>query len=181
MWNPRYKRDISNIENVQKRATKLVPELRELTYKERLIKLKLPTLAYRRLRGDMIEVYKLTQGKYDPDVSDLLCKQEDVVPEAAGRTRGHSQKLYKRKHRLEVRKHNFTFRVVDPWNSLPESVVSAPSLASFERRLDKFWSRQEIRYDFKKCLKIAHSNKAPDESDTGSDIDDDRDLAIEVA
>ena len=176
VWNPRYKRDIKNIENVQKRATKMIPELREMPYKERLIKLKLPTLAYRRLRGDMIEVYKLTQGKYDPDVSNLLCKHEDVVPEVAGRTRGHSQKLYKRKHRLEVRKHNFTLRVVDPWNSLPESVVSAPSLASFERRLDKFWSSQEIRYDFKKCLKIIHSNKAPDENGTGSELEDEDEI-----
>ena len=53
----------------------------------------------------------------------------------------------------------------------------------FERRLDKFWSKQEIRYDFKKCLKIVRSNKAPDESDIGSESeanDDDRDLAIEV-
>ena len=142
-----------------------------------------PTLVYRRLRGDMIEVYKLTQQKYDPDVSNLLCKQDEVVQEVAGRTRGHSQKLYKRKHRLEVIKHSFTFRVVDPWNSLPESVVTAPSLASFKRRLDKFWSKQEIRYDFKKCLKIIHTNKAPDEIDTGSETDDidDGDLAIEVA
>ena len=76
VWSPRYKRDISNLENVQKRATKLIPELREMPYKERLKKLKLPTLVYRRLRGDMIEVYKLTQQKYDPDVSNLLCKQE---------------------------------------------------------------------------------------------------------
>ena len=41
VWSPRYKKDISNIENVQKRATKLIPTLRELPYKERLKALKL--------------------------------------------------------------------------------------------------------------------------------------------
>ena len=161
VWNPRYKKDISNIENVQKRATKMIPALRELPYKERLKILKLPTLTYRRLRGDMIECYKLTKGKYDPAVSDLLCKQNEILPNAADRTRGHSQKLYKRKHKLEIRKHNFTFRVVDPWNSLPELVVSAPTLNTFERRLDAFWDNQEIKYDFKKCLRITHRNNAP--------------------
>ena len=41
---------------VQRRATKLIPGYKELDYKERLIRLKLPTLSYRRLRGDMIEI-----------------------------------------------------------------------------------------------------------------------------
>ena len=106
----------------------MIPALRETPYKERLKILKLPTLAYRRLRGDMIEVYKILQGKYDTQVSDLLCKQDQILPNTANRTRGHSQKLYKRKHRLHIRKHNFTFRVVDPWKSLLESVVSSPTL-----------------------------------------------------
>jgi len=39
------------------KATKLVSELRKKSYKERLMELKLPTLKYRRIRGDMIEVY----------------------------------------------------------------------------------------------------------------------------
>ena len=47
------------IENVQRRATKELPGMRELSYTERLKLLRLPTLAYRRLRGDMIEVYKI--------------------------------------------------------------------------------------------------------------------------
>ena len=77
--------------------------------------------------------------------------------------RGHSQKLYKRRHKLEVRKNSFAFRVVDPWNSLPEEVISAPSIKSFERRLDKFWNNQTIKYDFNACLEILHKNNAPDQ------------------
>ena len=52
------------IEKVQRRATKLVSSLRELSYEERLRKLKLPTLAYRRLR-DLIQVYKIMKGIND--------------------------------------------------------------------------------------------------------------------
>ena len=53
------------IENVQRRATKQLPGMKNIPYEERLQRLKLPTLAYRRTCGDMIEVYKLLQGKYD--------------------------------------------------------------------------------------------------------------------
>ena len=61
--------DIKEIEKVQKRATKLVINLKKIPYTNRLQRLKLPTLKYRRLRGDMIEVFKITHNIYDPDVS----------------------------------------------------------------------------------------------------------------
>jgi len=49
------------------RATKLIHELKGLPYRQRLERLKLPTLKYRRIRGDMIEIYKMLTGKYDRD------------------------------------------------------------------------------------------------------------------
>ena len=61
IWNPHLKKHIIAIENVQRRATKLVPELLNLPYPERLKVLRLPTLLYRRYRGDMIEMYKITR------------------------------------------------------------------------------------------------------------------------
>jgi len=51
------------LEKVQKRATKLVLTVKILCYEERLRKLKLPTLEYRRIRGDMIELYKIVAGR----------------------------------------------------------------------------------------------------------------------
>ena len=48
-------------------ATKLVHEVKGLSYRQRLERLKLPTLKYRRVRGDMIEIYKMLTGKYDRD------------------------------------------------------------------------------------------------------------------
>ena len=51
------------VENIQRRApaTKLVPRLKDVAYiyEDRLWRLKMPTIAYRRLRGDMIETFKV--------------------------------------------------------------------------------------------------------------------------
>ena len=66
VWSPSSAAMITKIENVQKRAFNLVPELRGLTYQEQLVRTKLPTLAYRRFRGDLIEVYKHIK-QYDQD------------------------------------------------------------------------------------------------------------------
>ena len=60
--------DIKELEKIQKRATKLVINFKKIPYKDRLMHLKLPTLKYRRLRGDMIEVFKIMPNLYDPEV-----------------------------------------------------------------------------------------------------------------
>ena len=66
---PLQKGDIEAIEKIQKRATKLVISLKKFPYKERLLQLNLHTLKYRRLRGDMIEVYKIIHDMYDRNVA----------------------------------------------------------------------------------------------------------------
>ena len=53
--------------------------------------MKLPTLAYRQTLGDMIEVYKQLQGKYDSDISNTVKLHKDSNTKE--RTRGHSLKL----------------------------------------------------------------------------------------
>ena len=58
-WSPHLKGEIDKVERVQRRATKQVPSLKNMTYPERLKKLELTTLRFRRLRGDMVETYKI--------------------------------------------------------------------------------------------------------------------------
>lgn len=57
IWSPILQKDKEMLEKVQRRATKIVPGLKDLTYPDRLQRLKIPTLSYRRLRGDLIQVY----------------------------------------------------------------------------------------------------------------------------
>ena len=141
VWSPRLKKHKVALENVQRRATRLVGGMHGLTYEQRLRKLKLPTLAYRRLRGDLIETFKVLNNLYDPEVSGFIPLRK------TGTTRGHSLKIFKERANLNIRKFGFPHRVVDIWNSLPENVASAPSLNCFKNRLDRLLSREEIVYN----------------------------------
>ena len=78
IWNPLYKKDIIEIEKVQRRATKLVPALRELPYDERLKKIKLTTLAYRRKRMDVIQVYRIITKVTDTTQNAFIWKTLDT-------------------------------------------------------------------------------------------------------
>ena len=120
VWIPHQKQDIETLEQVQKRATRYIPGFKELPYDQRLRLLGLPTLTYRRVRGDMIEAYKIISGVYDTEVVPHL-------PKGKKNTRGHKKKLFKRRAtNLNCRKYFFTLRIATIWNSLPESVVTAP-------------------------------------------------------
>ena len=69
VWSPMFKKDKILIENVQRRATRLVKCLKHFSYEDRLKTLGLPSLEYRRERSDMIQVYKIMHGidKVDMD------------------------------------------------------------------------------------------------------------------
>ena len=72
VWNPSLKKHIQMIENIQRRGTKLVPELININYTDRLKMLNLPTLKYRRKRGDLIQVFKILNGHYDINWEDFF-------------------------------------------------------------------------------------------------------------
>ena len=67
VWCPYNLGDIKEIEKVQKRATKLIINFKNMSYTDRLQRLNLPTLKIEDY--DMIEVFKITHEIYDPDVS----------------------------------------------------------------------------------------------------------------
>ena len=57
-----YKKDRELIEKDQRRATKLLPELKNLDYPTRLRKLNLLSLVYRRERADVLQIYRIIHG-----------------------------------------------------------------------------------------------------------------------
>ena len=141
VWWPYLKKDISTIENVQRRATRHIQGMKELSYEERLRKLNLPTLAFRRLRGSIIEVYKIF-NVYDQDVVPNL-PLTDVC------TRGHNMKLaYLRSNKSHPKLHAFSQRVVQPWNDLPQNVVNSKNLNSFKNSLDKYWENHPLKFSY---------------------------------
>ena len=115
-WCPYLKKDIDMIEKIQRRATKLVPNLKHLNYSIRLSKFGLTDLTTRRLRGDLIQLFKLNN-------------KIELVEFIKGLTYGQSGQVYDlRRHSKTLRReqikkcssrfHFFTNRVVNIWNQV---------------------------------------------------------------
>lgn len=143
VWSPHFEKDIEAVERVQRRATKQLENLRNMPYEERLKNLNLPTMVYRRYRGDMIETYKIISGIYKQN-SETFFKFRN-----SNRTRGNDKKIYKTFSRLNIRKYFFSQRIVDIWNSLPNNVVNSPSILSFEINLDNHWKNVGFKFNYK--------------------------------
>ena len=143
VWSPYRRGDIATVEKVQKKATKMIPALKNLSHRDRLKACNMSTLHYRRLRGDIIETYKILSGKYDAK----LAPKFDLS--GIQTTRGSDLRIFKTRSKYDLRKFYFTNRVVDAWNSLPNWIVTAYSTNTFKRRLDRYWQDQEIVYDFR--------------------------------
>ena len=137
-WCPYLRKDIDNIERVQHRATKLIGECAGLSYKDRLDRVGLITLEKRRLRGDLIQVFKLIKGIDKIDYNKFFQLVDNT------RTRGHRFKIVKVRCRLDIRNKFFSQRVVNCWNMLSSDVVEAETVNSFKNRLDKFWAESVV-------------------------------------
>ncbi len=145
-WSPNQQQHIQAIEAVQHRATRLIPGISNLPYEERLKRLKLPSLSYRRLRGDMIEAYKYCHGEYEVHEKPFKFLR-DV--NSATRTRDNGFKIYKDKSKSAARANFFGNRVANVWNTLPPSVVQAPNINCFKNRLDKLWEPHKYTEDLR--------------------------------
>ena len=90
----------------------------------------------------MIEIFKITHNIYDEAVS------PDLSLYARASTRGNNYKLVNHSFHYDLRKRFFPARIVNTWNSLPNSIVDANTVNAFKARLDKFWLHQTVKYDF---------------------------------
>ena len=120
------------LEKIQRRATKLIPELRDLTYEERLKECGLTTLDTRRIRGDQIEVFNILNGYENIDSNMFFEIKESKI------TRGHNYTLVKKQSRLDVRKFSFSQRTINVWNNLSTDCVHASSVNMFKSKIDKY-------------------------------------------
>ena len=113
----------------------MIPELRDLSYEERLKECGLTTLETRRLRGDQIEVFKILNGYENIDRNMFFSLKKD------SRTRGHEVKLVKDQCRLDIRKHSFSQGTINEWNKLSTDCVTASSVNMFKNKVDTYLRR----------------------------------------
>ena len=113
----------------------MISSLKDFSYEERLHVLNLTTLETRRVRGDLIEVFKIIKG-YEDVSFDKFFQLSSTC------TRGHSLKLFKQGTHLDCRKYVFSQRIVNIWNSLSEDVIACDSINVFKSRIDKFLKGQ---------------------------------------
>ena len=133
VWSPWKQKDVKKVESVQRRATRMFPNCRGLSYTDRLKVLKLSSLQDRRIRGDMILTYKILTGKSN-------IAPESLFHLSSSSTRGHPYKLFKPRCNTTLRAQFFSQRGIDHWNSLPACVVMATSVNEFKTRYDNFMS-----------------------------------------
>lgn len=132
-WSPYLKKDINRIERTQRRFTRWFVYLRGIPYEERLKRLNLFSMKRRRMRGDLIEAFRLLKGFSMPGEQPLLHLK------VSRDLRGNGMKLRKEHVSSSQRANFFSVRVVNHWNKLPRDIVSANTIPEFKRKLDGAW------------------------------------------
>ena len=89
VWAPHLRKHINILEAVQRRATRMIPNLKDMSYLDRLKKLNLFSLAYRRRRGDLIQVFKLLHSIDNVNYTHIFELNPSI-------TRGHAPKAEKK-------------------------------------------------------------------------------------
>ena len=138
IWSPYLINEIDRVESVQRRFTKFLSGYYDLSYVERLNRLKIKSLEERRINFDLILVYKI--------VNNLIClDRREFFEFASTVTRGHNLKININYCRTNIKKFAFPNRIINCWNSLPEDVVNSPSLNSFKRKIQNINLRHYCR------------------------------------
>ena len=131
IWFPLYLKDIDKLENIQRRFTKRITGLFNFSYVDRLRICGMEMLELRRIKLDLIFVYKMINGLVKINFDDFFT----FAPDRG--LRGNSMKLYPKFTRKTSVLNSFEFRVVNIWNSLSNDVVVSCSLSVFKKKLNK--------------------------------------------
>lgn len=130
VWSPSSAHDIDAVERVQRRFTKRLPGLKNMSYDQRMKILQLPSLELRRKHADLFWCYKIVFGLVLVQFDKLFVMSPNTV------TRGHKYKLFKRHSNVCIRSQFFTERVLNTWNNLP-SQVDFSSFSRFKRSVKR--------------------------------------------
>ncbi len=128
IWNPHQIYLINRIEQVQRRFTKRLPNLQNISYENRLRFLKMSSLQLRRLHLDLVFLYKMQHGL-------LNINTEKYFEPKIERTRGNSLALVPKRFRKNFKRFSFSRRAVNIWNSLPDNIVLATTVPTFKKLL----------------------------------------------
>lgn len=95
------------------------------------------TFESRRVRGDLIQLFKITRG------ADIIAWRSELMRSAP---RAHKRQQLRREivSSCQQRHHFFSNRTANVWNQLPDEVVNAESVDCFKRKLDEFQSANNI-------------------------------------
>ena len=140
-WHPQSVNEIEKLEKIQRRATRWICRDKNLDYEGRLRKLKLPTLTYRRKRGDLIEIFKYF---LKPSTYNSLHLKISTQP-----TRGHCKKIIKGRYNTRLRGNFLSQSVINDWNSLPEHLVKVKTVEAFKNGLDREWAAKPFLYNYR--------------------------------
>jgi len=131
LWSAQHGKDVDLLEQVQRKATKMIRGLEHLSCVEGLRELTLYSLKKRRLQRDLTAAFKYLKIACRKDRGNLFSKA------CCDRIRGNGFKLRGARFKLDIGKKFFTMRMVRHWNRLPSEAVEAPSLETFKDRLDR--------------------------------------------
>ena len=138
IWSPTTITNIRAIESIQKRYTKSVCKRLNLkfnSYKDRLKIFNLESLEYRRVKCDLILVYKILNNLIDIEPNTLF-KRSNFY--SSHNLRRHNQCLTSITNPKSSPRNNFfSLRILSIWNSLPVNVIQSASLNLFKFRLGK--------------------------------------------
>jgi hypothetical protein len=136
VWNPPLIREIDSLERVQHFYTRRICKRCNIpytSYSDRLDKLGIRSLRYRRLESDIIMVYKLLHKLVDIPLCDFFHLYSSPY-----NTRRHQYCLEVKRCGSKGEQTTFAARVVKPWNGLPASLVESATLAEFRLKLRRF-------------------------------------------
>ena len=151
VWRPYYNKDIKMIESVQRRASRLVPELKRLHYDERLLHLNLTKMVFRHERGDLIQMFKIVNSY------ESISIPVSIIENSCSDCPSHNTRSHKLKIKLETirccrpREKYFINRIGSIWNGLPGDIVNEKTTNGFKAKLDDFMFKRHYGFSNKKA------------------------------